>query len=60
MTVKYFFDVLSAGLWKSVLCRGVDRKGEIDSREDYLKESFEAGRDLAKVLQAEQGELKTQ
>lgn len=60
LTVKYFFDVLSAGLWKSVLCRGVDRKGEIDSREDYLKESFEAGRDLAKVLQEEQGERKTQ
>ena len=60
LTVKYFFDVLSAGLWKSVLCRGVDRKGEIDSREDYLKESFEAGRELAKVLQEEQGEQKAE
>ena len=51
LTVKYFFDVLSTGLWKTVLCRGVDRKGEIDRREDYLQESFEAGRDLARVLQ---------
>jgi multimeric flavodoxin WrbA len=51
LTVKYFFDVLSAGLWKTVLCRGVDRKGEIDSQEDYLKEAFEAGRELAIVLQ---------
>ncbi len=50
MTVKYFFDVLNAGLWKTVLCRGVDRKGEIDKRDDCLKESFEAGRALAKVL----------
>ncbi len=46
LTVKYFFDVLNAGLWKTVLCRGVDRKGEIDSKEEYLREAFEAGRGL--------------
>jgi hypothetical protein len=51
LTVKYFFDVLNTGLWKTVLCREVDRKGEIDKREDYLKEAFEAGRALVKVLQ---------
>ena len=51
LTVKYFFDVLSAELWRTVLCRGVDRKGEIDSQEDYLKEASEAGRELARVLQ---------
>ncbi len=55
LTVKYFFDVLSAGLWKSVLCRDVDRKGEIDSRQDYLDEAFDAGRGLAKVLKEEKG-----
>lgn len=54
LTVKYFFDVLNAGLWRTVLCRGVDRKGEIDNREDYLKEAFEAGRDLARALQKEE------
>ncbi len=58
LTVKYFFDVLSAGLWKTVLCRGVDHKGEMEGRADYLKESFEAGRALAKVLQKEAGEQK--
>lgn len=51
LTVKYFFDVLDAGLWKTVLCRGVDRKGEIEKKEDYLNEAFLAGRDLARVLQ---------
>ncbi len=51
LTVKYFFDVLSASLWKTVLCRGVDRKGEIESHADYLKDAFEAGRELAKSLQ---------
>lgn len=50
LTVKYFFDVLNTGLWKTVLCRGVDHKGEIDKREDCLKEAFEAGRALASVL----------
>ncbi len=53
LTVKYFFDVLNAGLWKTVLCRGVDRKGEIDAHADYLTEAFEAGRELAKTLQEE-------
>ena len=51
LTVKYFFDVLNTGLWKTVLCREVDRKGEMEKREAYLKEAFEAGRALAKVLQ---------
>lgn len=50
LTVKYFFDVLDAGLWKTVLCRGVDCKGEIEKRPDCLNESFEAGRQLAKEL----------
>lgn len=54
LTVKYFFDVLSTGLWKTVLCRGIDRKGEIDSRADYLQEAFEAGRALANVLQEDE------
>lgn len=53
LTVKYFFDVLGANLWRSVLCRGVDRRGEIESREDYLEEAFTAGRDLARVLDEE-------
>lgn len=53
LTVKYFFDVLSTSLWKSVLCRGVDRKGDIDKRDDYLQEAFAAGRELALVLKAQ-------
>jgi multimeric flavodoxin WrbA len=56
LTVKYFFDVLNAGLWKTVLCRGVDRKGDIEKKDDYLKEAYQAGKDLAKVLQETTGE----
>lgn len=50
LTVKYFFDVVDAGLWRTVLCRGVDRKGEIERRQDCLQESYEAGRALVKAL----------
>ncbi len=60
LTVKYFFDVLSAGLWRTVLCRGVDRKGEIEKRSDYLEEAFEAGRDLVRALEETAGEQKCQ
>lgn len=56
LTVKYFFDVLNAELWKTVLCRGVDHKGEIDKKEEYLREAFEAGRALARVLLEEKRE----
>ncbi len=56
LTVKYFFDVLNASLWKSVLCRDVDRKGEIDKRHDYLAEAFESGRELALALRSEEDE----
>lgn len=50
LTVKYFFDVVNTELWRTVLCRGVDRKGEIEKRQDCLTEAFEAGRDLARML----------
>lgn len=54
LTVKYFFDVLDAGLWRTVLCRGVDKRGEIDNRPEYLQEAYDAGRDLVVTLRLEQ------
>ncbi|OGR16879.1 MAG: NADPH-dependent FMN reductase [Desulfobacterales bacterium GWB2_56_26] len=51
LTVKYFFDVLNTELYKTVLCRNVDRKGDIERRNDCLIEALEAGRALARVLQ---------
>lgn len=51
LTVKYFFDVLDAGLWKTILCRGVDRRGDIKKKEAYLEEALQAGKDLVRVLQ---------
>lgn len=53
LTVKYFFDVLNASMWKTVLCRGVDRRGEIEKYPEYLDEAYEAGRGLAIALKDE-------
>jgi multimeric flavodoxin WrbA len=50
LTVKYFFDVLDTGLWRTVLCRGVDRRGEIDNRQDYLQQAYAAGEEMVREL----------
>jgi len=50
LTVKYFFDVLDAELWRSLLYRGLDLEGDILQHPDYLEEARQAGRDLAKAL----------
>lgn len=55
LTVKYFFDVLNAGMWGTVLCRGVDKRGEIDSCQGYLQEAFDAGIGFAKALAEMEG-----
>ena len=54
LTVKYFFDVLNAGMWGKVLCRGVDRRGEIENHPDYLLQAYESGRGLVEALQEEE------
>ena len=53
LTVKYFFDVLNAGMWGKVLCRGVDRRGEIENHPEYLWEAYASGRGLAEALQGD-------
>lgn len=51
LTVKYFFDVLDAGLWRTVLCRGVDKRGEIDNHPQSLQEARLAGRELVVAVE---------
>lgn len=53
LTVKYFFDVLDAGLWRTVLCRGVDKRGEIDKRPESLEEAYAAGSELVAAIDRE-------
>jgi len=52
LTVKYFFDVIDANLWKSLLYRGLDFEKDILDHPDYLQETYEAGKQLAISLQA--------
>jgi len=48
-TLKYFFDAISMKPREDlyVLVRGVDDKGEISERKDYLREAYDSGTALA-------------
>ena len=47
LTMKYFFDVLDAEFFKSLLYKNVDAKGDILKHPTALKESYELGQLLA-------------
>ncbi|MFO7802111.1 MAG: flavodoxin family protein [Desulfovermiculus sp.] len=50
LTVKYFFDPLDMGLWKSLLYRGLDGPDDVQSHQDYLQEARDAGYGLVQAL----------
>jgi multimeric flavodoxin WrbA len=50
LTVKYFFDVLDAELWKALLYRELDFEGDVLKHPEYLQAVYEAGRELASTL----------
>ena len=50
LTVKYFFDVLDAELYRSLLYRGMDFEGDVLKYPEYLEEAYQAGNDLAKTI----------
>ena len=47
LTMRYFFDVLDAEFFKSLLYKSVDAKGDILKHPTALKESYELGKVLA-------------
>lgn len=49
LTVKYFFDVLDASLWDSLLYRGLDFEGDVLKFPEYLEQARNAGRGLAEA-----------
>ena len=51
ITIRYFFDVLDMELWRSLLYRGLDFKGDVLKYPEYLEEAYEAGRDLALAIE---------
>ena len=50
LTVKYFFDVLGVELWKALLYRELDFEGDVLKHPEYLREVYEAGRELASTI----------
>ncbi|MBA2880128.1 multimeric flavodoxin WrbA [Desulfosalsimonas propionicica] len=53
LTVKYFFDVLDARLWDSLLCRGLDFEGDVQKYPQYLQQARDAGCRLADAIGAD-------
>jgi hypothetical protein len=50
LTIKYFFDILDAELSKALLYRELDFEGDVLKHPEYLREVYEAGRELASTL----------
>ena len=53
LTVKYFFDVIDASLWKSLLYRGLDFEKDVFNHPEFLEEAHEAGAQLVDSLKKE-------
>ena len=49
LTVRYFFDVLDAQLWRSLLYRGLDFEGDVLKHPEYLQEAYQAGKELVQA-----------
>ncbi len=46
LTIRYFFDAISAEYTTDLLIRGVDQKGDIKNHPDLLKQAYEIGKAL--------------
>jgi multimeric flavodoxin WrbA len=57
LTVRYFFDVLDAEVWKTLLYRGLDSQGDIFKHSEYLEDAYQAGKDLHRAIQASSDRL---
>lgn len=51
LTVKYFFDVLDAELWRSLLYRRLDFEGDVLKHPEYLEDAYQAGRELPPAME---------
>jgi multimeric flavodoxin WrbA len=51
LTVKYFFDVLDADLWRALLYRHLDFEGDVLKHPEYLEDAYQAGRELPPVIE---------
>jgi len=51
LTLKYFFDILDAELWRVLLYRELDFEGDVLKHPEYLQEAYETGKDFALAIQ---------
>jgi len=51
LTLKYFFDILDAELWKALLYRGLDFEGDVLKHPEYLQEAYGTGKEFALAVQ---------
>jgi multimeric flavodoxin WrbA len=51
LTLKYFFDILDAELWKALLYRELDFEGDVLKHPEYLQEAYETGKEFALAVQ---------
>ena len=50
LTVRYFFDVFDAELWRYLLYRSLDFEGDVLNHPEYLQEAYQAGKELAQAV----------
>jgi multimeric flavodoxin WrbA len=53
LTIRYFFDALDMKLWRALLYRGLDFKGDVLKHPDYLEEAYEAGKDFVHAIKGD-------
>ncbi|HUT69898.1 MAG TPA: flavodoxin family protein [Desulfatiglandales bacterium] len=51
LTVRYFFDVFDAELWRYLLYRSLDFEGDVLNHPEYLQEAYQAGKELAQAVE---------
>jgi len=56
LSVRYFFDVLDAELWRALCYRGLDFEDDARRQTQYLREAYEAGKALTECLLRDQQE----
>jgi multimeric flavodoxin WrbA len=47
LTLRYFFDILDAELWKALLYRELDFEGDVLKHPEYLQEAHRTGKEFA-------------
>ena len=50
LTVKYFFDALDMEVFRTLLYRGLDFKGDVLKHPRYVEEAFHAGKELVHAI----------